>query len=107
MLILGTGIRIDSFQEAVPTNRESTVQVYNAHTAVLHWFRFRLYTKSVVAFVIRRTRPHPCAARIVIIYTDPHAENRSPNDDEGAKIGHFLRTRPCVLSTCAMLRQKF
>ena len=27
----------------------------------------------------------------------PHAENRSPNDDEGAKIGHFLRTRPCVL----------
>ena len=27
----------------------------------------------------------------------PHAENRSPNDDEGAEIGHFLRTRPCVL----------
>ena len=27
----------------------------------------------------------------------PHAENRSPNDDEGAEIGHFLRIRPCVL----------
>ena len=26
----------------------------------------------------------------------PHAENRSPNDDEGAKIGHFMCTRPCV-----------
>ena len=27
----------------------------------------------------------------------PHAENRSPNDDEGVEIGHFLRIRPCVL----------
>ena len=26
-----------------------------------------------------------------------HAENWSPNDDEGAEIGHFLRIRPCVL----------
>ena len=26
----------------------------------------------------------------------PHAENRSPNDDEGAEIDHFLRIRACV-----------
>ena len=36
-----------------------------------------------------------------------HAENRSPNDDEVAKIGHFLRTRPCVLDVrCAATKNE-
>ena len=36
-----------------------------------------------------------------------HAEHRSPNNDEGAKFSHFLRTHPCVLNVRYMLRQQF